>query len=119
MEFIAFIALPLLLGGAILTGLFILVKVMPGDGKAVAVPADAQIKAQGPDFAKLTPRRKAAFRIGWVMLVWLGILTIAEIITGLVLQSTSLLLVVNILEAASILYVFMHIKTVWSSEEAH
>lgn len=117
MEFIAFIALPLLLGGAILTGLFVLVKVMPGDGKTVAVPGEAQ--AKGPDYVKLTSRRKAAFRIGWVMLVWLGILTIAEIYTGLVLQSTSLLLVVNILEAASILYVFMHIKTVWSSEEAH
>jgi hypothetical protein len=40
-------------------------------------------------------------------------------VTGLVLKSTALLLIVNILEAASILYIFMHIKTVWSSEEAH
>ena len=119
MEFIAFIALPVLLGGAILVGLLVLTKIMPGDGKAVAVPAAAQAGARGPDYDKLAPKRKAAFRIGWVMLVWLGILTIAEIVAGLVLKSTALLLVVNILEAASILTIFMHIKTVWSSEEAH
>jgi hypothetical protein len=118
MEFIAFLALPLLLGAAIMTGLLILVKVMPGDGKAVPAPAGSTAE-RGPSYDTLAPKRKAAFRIGWVMLVWLGILTIAEIYTGLVLESTSLLLVVNILEAASILYVFMHIKTVWSSEEAH
>jgi hypothetical protein len=119
MEFIAFIALPLLLGVAIMAGLLILVKIMPGDGKAVPAAAAAAAAERGPNYEQLASKRKAAFRIGWVMLVWLGILTIAEIVTGLILKSTSLLLVVNILEAASILYVFMHIKTVWSSEEAH
>lgn len=119
MEFIAFIALPLLLGGAIMAGLLILVKIMPGDGKPVPAPASVAAAERGPDYDKLTPKRKAAFRVSWVMLVWLGILTIAEIVTGLVLKSTALLLIVNILEAASILYIFMHIKTVWSSEEAH
>ena len=119
MEFIAFIALPLLLGGAIIAGLLILVKIMPGDGKAVPGPASITVTERGPDYDTLAPKRKAAFRVGWVMLVWLGILTIAEIVTGLVLKSTALLLIVNIVEAASILYIFMHIKTVWSSEEAH
>ena len=119
MEFIAFIALPVLLGGAILVGLLILTKIMPGDGKPVPAPATAATAGRGPDYDKLTPKRKAAFRVSWVMLVWLGILTIAEIVAGLVLKSTALLLVVNILEAASILSIFMHIKTVWSSEEAH
>ena len=119
MEFIAFIALPVLLGGAILLGLLALTKIMPGDGKAVPAPATVSAAGRGPDYDKLTPKRKAAFRVSWVMLVWLGILTIAEIVAGLVLKSTALLLIVNILEAASILYIFMHIKTVWSSEEAH
>ena len=119
MEFIAFIALPVLLGGAILVGLLILTKIMPGDGKPVPAPASIASAERGPDYDKLTPKRKEAFRVSWVMLVWLGILTIAEIVAGLVLKSTALLLIVNILEAASILYIFMHIKTVWSSEEAH
>ena len=119
MEFIAFIALPVLLGGAILVGLLILTKIMPGDGKPVPAPASIAAAERGPDYDKLTPKRKEAFRVSWVMLVWLGILTIAEIVAGLVLKSTALLLIVNILEAASILYIFMHIKTVWSSEEAH
>lgn len=119
MEFIAFIALPVLLGGAILVGLLILTKIMPGDGKPVPAPASIASAERGPDYDRLTPNRKAAFRVSWIMLVWLGILTIAEIVAGLVLKSTALLLIVNILEAASILYIFMHIKTVWSSEEAH
>ena len=119
MEFIAFIALPVLLGGAILVGLLVLTKIMPGDGKAVPAPASVAAAGRGPDYDRLTPNRKAAFRVSWIMLVWLGILTIAEIVAGLVLKSTALLLIVNILEAASILTIFMHIKTVWSSEEAH
>ena len=119
MEFIAFIALPVLLGGAILVGLVALTKIMPGDGKTVAAAATTSTTGRGPNYEALTSSRKAAFRVSWIMLVWLGILTIAEIVAGLVLQSTALLLIVNILEAASILTIFMHIKTVWSSEEAH
>ena len=44
----------------------------------------------GPDYDKLTPKRKEAFRVSWATLVWLGILTIAEIVAGLVLKSTAL-----------------------------
>ena len=119
MEFIAFIALPVLLGGAILAGLLVLTKIMPGDGKAVPATAAATTAERGPDYDKLTSKRKAAFRVGYLMLAWVIFLAIAEIVAGLWLKSVSLLLIVNIVEAASILYVFMHIKTVWSSEEAH
>lgn len=119
MEFIAFIALPVLLGGAILAGLLVLTKIMPGDGKAVAAPAAATAAGRGPDYEKLTSNRKAAFRVGYVMLVWLAFLAIAEVVAGLWLKSLSLLLIVNIFEAASILVIFMHMKTVWSSEETH
>lgn len=121
MEFIVFVALPLLLGAAIMAGLLILVKIMPGDGKAApaAVAAPDRAHAQGPEYEKLAPKRKAAFRVGYVMLVWLAFLAIAEVAAGLWLKSLSLLLIVNIVEAASILYIFMHIKTVWSSEETH
>ena len=119
MEFIAFIALPVLLGGAILAGLLVLTKIMPGDGKVVPLSAADTAKAQGPDYDKLAPKRKAAFRVGYLMLAWVIFLAIAEVAAGLWLKSVSLLLIVNIVEAASILYVFMHIKTVWSSEEAH
>jgi len=119
MEFIAFIALPVLLGGAILVGLLVLTKIMPGDGKAVPAPASVAAAERGPDYDKLTSKRKAAFRVGYLMLAWVIFLAIAEVAAGLWLKSVSLLLIVNIVEAASILYVFMHIKTVWSSEEAH
>lgn len=53
------------------------------------------------------------------MLVVLAILTVAEITVALALNSVALLLIVNILEAAAIMMVFMHIKTVWSSKETH
>lgn len=118
--FLVFVVLPFLLGGAIMAGLLALTKVMPGEPQPAGKgAAPAIVPARGPEYARLTPNRKRAFRIGYLMLVWLAILTVAEIVAGLVLNSTALLLVVNILEAASILYVFMHIKTVWSSEEAH
>jgi tRNA(Ile)-lysidine synthase TilS/MesJ len=44
---------------------------------------------------------------------------VAEIAVSLGLDSVALLYIVNILEAAAILVVFMHIKTVWSSKETH
>ena len=118
---LVFCLLPFLLGGAILVGTLVLTRLMPGEPKAAGkgAPAVTPVPARGPEYVALAKNRKQAYRIGWGMVVWLLILTVGEIVAGLVLKSVALLLVVNILEAASILYVFMHIKTVWRSEEAH
>jgi hypothetical protein len=119
--FLVFIALPLFVGGAVLVGAWILTKLMPGDGKAVAAEASAKapVAARGPLYAELTTERKKGSRVGYMMLVVLAILTVAEIVVALALNSVALLFIVNILEAAAIMVVFMHVKSVWSSKEAH
>jgi hypothetical protein len=115
---LVFIALPLIVGGAVLVGAFLLTRIMPGDGKAGAAATTAAA-AYGPRYEELAPERKKAKRVGLIMLVVLAILTVAEIVVSLGLNSVALLFIVNILEAAAILVVFMHIKSVWSSKETH
>jgi hypothetical protein len=117
--FLIFIALPIIVGGAVLVGAFLLTRIMPGDGKAVAAAETAAVATRGPRYEELATERKKAKRVGLIMLVVLAILTVAEITVALALNSVALLLIVNILEAAAIMMVFMHIKTVWSSKETH
>jgi len=119
--FLIFIALPLFVGGAVLIGAWLLTRVMPGDGKAVAAEASAKVAvaAQGPRYDELATERKKGNRVGYVMLLVLAVLTVAEIAVSLGLNSVALLFIVNILEAAAIMVVFMHVKSVWSSKEAH
>lgn len=115
---LVFIVLPLLVGGAVLVGAFLLTRIMPGEGKAVAAAAEA-VAARGPRYEELAPERKKAKRVGLMMAAALAVLTVAEIAVSLGLNSVALLYIVNILEAAAIMVVFMHIKTVWSSKETH
>jgi len=119
--FLVFIALPLVVGGAVLIGAWLLTRIMPGDGKAVAAEASAKVAvaARGPRYDELATERKKGNRVGYMMLVVLVILTVAEIVVALALNSVALLFIVNILEAAAIMVVFMHVKSVWSSKEAH
>jgi hypothetical protein len=116
--FLVFIALPLVVGGAVLVGAFLLTRIMPGEGKAAASAAEA-VAARGPRYDELATERKKGKRVGLIMLAVLAVLTVAEIAVSLGLNSVALLLIVNILEAAAIMVVFMHIKTVWSSKETH
>jgi hypothetical protein len=120
--FLIFIALPLLVGGGVLIGAWLLTRLMPGDGKvdsATVAAAKAAVPARGPEYVELTANRKKAYRVGYLMLLVLAVLTVAEIAVSLGLNSVALLFIVNILEAAAILVVFMHIKSVWASKETH
>lgn len=121
--FLIFIALPVVVGGGVLIGAWLLTRIMPGDGKVdsakVAEAKAVAAPARGPEYVRLTANRRKAYRAGYLMLVVLAILTVAEIGASLGLNSVALLFIVNILEAAAILVVFMHIKTVWSSKETH
>lgn len=120
--FLVFILLPVIVGGGVLAGAWLLTRLMPGDGKvdsATVATAKAAVPARGPEYVELTAKRKKAYRVGYVMLLVLAVLTVAEIAVSLGLNSVALLFIVNILEAAAILVVFMHIKSVWTSKETH
>ena len=120
--FLVFILLPVIVGGGVLAGAWLLTRLMPGDGKvdsATVAAAKAAVPDRGPEYVELTAKRKKAYRVGYVMLLVLAVLTVAEIAVSLGLNSVALLFIVNILEAAAILVVFMHIKSVWTSKETH
>lgn len=120
--FLVFIALPLVVGGAVLVGAWILTKLMPGDGKAGdakgTAAAAVAVPAHGPDYVRLTPKRKAGFRTGLIVLFGLAALTLVEFFVA-ALGSVALMFVIIILKAALIMYFFMHIVNVWRTEEAH
>ena len=119
--FLVFILLPLIVGGAVLVGAWLLTKVMPGDGKAGDAKGAAAAKAvpaRGPEYVQLTAKRKAGFRTGVVVLIGLALLTIVEFFLA-ALGSVALMFVIIILKAALIMYFFMHIANVWRTEEAH
>lgn len=118
--FLVFIALPLLVGIGVLAGAWLLIKIMPGDGKAGAATASAAppVAARGPQYEQLTAKRKAGFRTGVIVLIGLSILTLVEFFLA-ALGSIALMFVIMILKAALIMYFFMHIVNVWRTEEAH
>ncbi len=118
--FLVFIALPLVVGGAVLVGAWLLTRIMPGDAsaKTAGAPQPAAVPAHGPDYERLTPRRKASLRTGLLVLLALGVLTIVEFFAAN-LQSIALMYIIIILKAALIMVFFMHIAAVWRTEEAH
>lgn len=116
--FLVFIALPLLVGIGVLAGAWLLIKIMPGDGKAGAASAVTPVAARGPQYEQLTAKRKAGFRTGVIVLIGLSILTLVEFFLA-ALGSIALMFVIMILKAALIMYFFMHIVNVWRTEEAH
>lgn len=118
--FLVFILLPLVLGGAILVGLFILARIMPGvpkTGKA-AEAAVEPVPARGPEYVQLRARRSAAYRLGVIVFLGLVVLSIAEFALA-ALGSTALMFIIIVFKAALIMYFFMHIASVWRTEEAH
>ena len=117
LQFLAFLILPILLGGAILVGLMVLTKIMPGEpskGAQVAVPEPAR----GAEYVALTKKRKSAYRTGIVVLLGLAALTIIEYFAAL-MGSTVIMFLFIMFKAALVMYFFMHIVMVWRTEEAH
>lgn len=62
--------------------------------------------------------RAAAYRLGVVTLLIIGVLTIAEFFVAVYLGSTVLLLIIALIKAAIIVQNFMHISRLWR-EESH
>lgn len=117
---LVFVLLPLLLGGAIMAGLFFLTRIMPGvpkTGKA-AEAAVAPVPARGPEYVQRRARRSAAYRQGFLVFVGLVILSIVEFALAAV-GSAALMFIIIVLKAALIMYFFMHVASVWRTEEAH
>lgn len=118
--FLVFVLLPLVIGGAIMAGIFLMTKIMPGvpkQGKAAAA-AVAPVPARGPEYVALRGRRTAAYRLGLIVLLGLAVLSLIEFALA-ALGSTALMFIIILLKAALIMYFFMHIASVWRSEEAH
>ena len=121
--FLVFILLPVIVGGGVLVGAWLLTRLMPGDGKAgdakgATAAAAAAGPAHGPDYVRLSAKRKTGFRTGVVVLIGLAVLTLIEFFVA-ALGSAALMFVIIILKAALIMYYFMHIVNVWRTEEAH
>jgi hypothetical protein len=63
--------------------------------------------------------KKAAMRRGNMVLLILALLTIVEFAIALYMDSTVLLLIVALLKAAVVVWVFMHVYRLWRGEEDH
>ena len=63
--------------------------------------------------------KKAAMRRGNINLLLLAFLTIVEFAIALYSTSTVLLLIVALLKAAAVIWVFMHVYRLWRDEEDH
>lgn len=63
--------------------------------------------------------KKAALRRGNIVLLALAVLTIVEFYIALNSPSTVLLLLVSLLKAAVVVWVFMHVYRLWRGEEDH
>jgi hypothetical protein len=67
----------------------------------------------------MADEKKAAMRRGNMVLIALALLTIVEFYIALVNPSTVLLLIMSLLKAAVVVWVFMHIYRLWRDEESH
>jgi hypothetical protein len=81
-------------------------------------PPEAAKKKEEPtaDVALLT-RRSAAYRLGFLVLAALAVLTVVEYLVGVTWSSITLLLVLGLFKAGLIVQYFMHVARVWSEEE--
>jgi hypothetical protein len=57
-------------------------------------------------------------QVTWFMVAWLGLQTAVEYVLAQVLEANlPIMLVINILEAASIIYFFQHVYRLWREDE--
>jgi hypothetical protein len=60
--------------------------------------------------------KEAAFRLGWMVFIYLAVLTVIEFFVGLWSGSFVLLSLLALGKAAAIVYYFMHIYRLWRQE---
>lgn len=63
-------------------------------------------------------KKAAAYRLGVITLLILGVLTIVEFVAAVYLESLVLLFIVALVKGAVIVQNFMHISRLWR-EESH
>lgn len=66
----------------------------------------------------MNEKKAAAYRLGVMTLLILGVLTIVEFVAAVYLQSLILLFIVALVKAVVIVQNFMHIARLWR-EESH
>lgn len=66
----------------------------------------------------MNERKAAAYRLGWITVVILAVLTLAEFFVTIYLGSLVLLFIIALVKAAIIVQNFMHISRLWR-EESH
>jgi hypothetical protein len=66
----------------------------------------------------MNDKKAAAYRLGWITLVILAVLTAVEFAVSIYLGSLVLLFIVVVIKAAVIVQNFMHITRLWR-EEGH
>jgi heme/copper-type cytochrome/quinol oxidase subunit 4 len=81
-------------------------------------PPEAAKKKEEPaaDVAVLG-KRSAAYRLGFLVLAALAVLTVVEYLVGVTWSSITLLLVLGLFKAGLIVQYFMHVARIWSEEE--
>lgn len=67
----------------------------------------------------MNENKAAAYRLGYITLAILAVLTIIEFFAAIYLGSLVFLFIIAIIKAAVIIQNFMHISRLWSSEENH
>ena len=66
----------------------------------------------------MNDKKAAAYRLGWITLIILAVLTIIEFIVAVYMGALVLLFIIALLKAAVIVQNFMHIARLWQ-EESH
>ncbi|MEA3334751.1 MAG: hypothetical protein U9R25_02505 [Chloroflexota bacterium] len=120
MSLLILICLPFLVAGAILVGLLLMTRIMPGDpSKAkTAAPVVQPVPARGPEYMALAGERGKTYRRGFIVLLALAALTMLEFAVAIYTGSLVPLFIIALGKAALILQYFMHFSSIWS-EEAH
>lgn len=67
----------------------------------------------------MNDKKAAAYRLGWITILILGILTIIEFVISIYLGSLVLLFIFGVVKAAVVIQNFMHIARLWRREESH
>lgn len=66
----------------------------------------------------MNDKKAAAYRLGWITILILGVLTIIEFVISIYLGSLVLLFIFGVVKAAVVIQNFMHITRLWR-EESH
>ena len=66
----------------------------------------------------MSENKAKAYRRGTITFLVLLLLTAVEFYVGVAMNSTALLLIISLIKAALIVYVFMHVYRLWR-EESH